>query len=83
MNAFELAATILLVGLVPLGIVCARAGVADGVAALQLGGSVVVTILICLSEAAHRTTYFDVPVIAAVAVWISGLVFARFLGRYV
>jgi multicomponent Na+:H+ antiporter subunit F len=82
-NAFAVAATALLLGLVPCGIVCLRGRVIEAVVALELAGTVTVTTLICLAEAFHRSAYFDVPVVCALAVWVSGLVFARFLGRVV
>lgn len=81
MNAFTIAATVLLAGLVPLGIVILRAPIIDAVVALELGGAVVTLVLLCLAEGVHRSSYFDVPVIAAAAVWIGSLVYVRFVGR--
>jgi multicomponent Na+:H+ antiporter subunit F len=82
-NAFSVAAVALLLGLVPCGIVCLRGRVIEAVVALELAGSVTVTLLICLAEAFHKSSYFNLPVICAFSVWVSGLVFARFLGRVV
>jgi multisubunit Na+/H+ antiporter MnhF subunit len=42
----------------------------------------VVLTLLCFAEGFHRSTYYTVAVIAAVMSWIGGLVFARFLGRW-
>jgi len=81
-NAFLWAAMALLLGLVPCGAVCLRARVIDGVVALLLAGSVTVTALICLAQGLHSSSAFDVPVVAALAVWISGMIFARFMGRF-
>jgi multisubunit Na+/H+ antiporter MnhF subunit len=53
----------------------------DGVAALELAGALATLVLICLAEGYHRGIYFSVAVVCAAATWISGLVFARFLGR--
>jgi multisubunit Na+/H+ antiporter MnhF subunit len=50
--------------------------------ALQLAGTLTVLILLCLSEGFHRSFEFTVPVVAAVLSLIGGLVFARFLGRW-
>jgi multisubunit Na+/H+ antiporter MnhF subunit len=80
-NAFAIASTVLLLGLVPCGYVAVRGRTIEAVVALELGGTVSVTLLICLAEAFHKGSYFNLPVIAAVAVWVSGLVFARFVGR--
>lgn len=81
MNAFELAATVLLAALVPLGAVAVRRRPVDGLVALELAGAVVTLALLCLAEGFHRSVYSTVAVIAALMSWISGLVFARFLGR--
>jgi multisubunit Na+/H+ antiporter MnhF subunit len=81
-NAFEIAGFVLLVGFVPLGIVSVREREIDGVAALQLCGVLTTLIFLCLAEGFHRSVYFTLPVVSAVATWIGGLVYARFLGRY-
>jgi multisubunit Na+/H+ antiporter MnhF subunit len=38
-------------------------------------------VLLCLAEGYHRGIYMAVAVVCAAVTWISGLVFARFLGR--
>ena len=38
--------------------------------------------LLCFAEGFHQSSYYTVPVVAAVATWTGGLVFARFLGRW-
>lgn len=82
MNAFATAATALLALLAPLLVVVLRRRPIDGLVALELAGAIVVLALACFAEAFHRSTYYDVAVIAAVLSWISGLVYARFLGRW-
>jgi len=81
MNALEASALALLAGFVPLGWVGLRERAIDGVAALELAGALATLVLICLAEGYHRGIYFSVAVVCAAATWISGLVFARFLGR--
>lgn len=81
MNAFEIAATVLMLGLVPLGAVAALRRPIDGLVALELAGSVTTLVLVCFGEAFHRGIYETVAVIAALLSWVGGLVFARFLGR--
>ncbi len=81
MNAFVIAAFALLIGLVPLGLVCVLAREIDGVAALELCGSLTTLVLLCLAEGFHQSFGFDVPVIAAAGTWIGALVFARFFAR--
>ena len=82
MNAFLVAATALLAGLVPLGAVAARRRPIDGLVALELAGVIVVLTLLCFAEGFHRSVYYTVPVIAAVTSWVGGLVYVRFLGRW-
>jgi multisubunit Na+/H+ antiporter MnhF subunit len=80
-NAFEVAALALVTGFVPLLWVCLREREIDGVVALELAGSVATLVLVCLAEGYHRGIYMAVAVVCAAVTWISGLVFARFLGR--
>lgn len=81
MNAFEVAALALVTGFVPLLWVCLREREIDGVVALELAGSVATLVLLCLAEGYHRGIYMSVAIVCAAVSWISGLVFARFLGR--
>jgi multisubunit Na+/H+ antiporter MnhF subunit len=83
MNAFTLAATVMLAGFVPILAVAVRSGPIDALAGLELAGALATTILLCLAEGFGRSSYFDVPVVCAAATWVSGLVFARFLGRHI
>jgi hypothetical protein len=39
-------------------------------------------VLLCFAEGFHRSFEFGVAVVAAVTAWAGGLVFARFLGRW-
>ncbi len=82
MNAFELAAAALLCGYVPLGIVAVRSRPIDGLVALELGGVLATLVLLCFAEGLHRSFEYGVAVVAAVLAWAGGLVFARFLGRW-
>jgi multicomponent Na+:H+ antiporter subunit F len=82
MNAFELAATVLVASLVPLGAVAAVRRPVDGLVALELAGAITVLALLCLAEGLHRSFEFGIAVVAAVLTWAGGLVYARFLGRW-
>ena len=82
MNAFLVAATVLLVTLAPLLVVASLRRPIDGLVALEAAGAVATLALVCLSVGLGNSLYFTVAVIAAVASWIGGLVFARFLGRW-
>ena len=82
MNAFVVAALALLAGWLPLMYVVLRHRPIDGAIALELVGSVSVLVLVCLAEGFHRSFEHGLAVAAAVLSWLSGLVFARFLGRW-
>jgi multicomponent Na+:H+ antiporter subunit F len=81
-NAFEIAATALLGGFIPLGVVLLRGRPIEAVVALELCGALATVVLVCLAESFHRSTYFAVPVVSALLTWISGLIYVRFLARW-
>jgi multisubunit Na+/H+ antiporter MnhF subunit len=82
LDAFELAGTVLFAGFAPL-LWCAYSRRAvDGLVALELTGTLAVLVLLCFAEGLHRTFEFGVAAVAAVTAWTGGLVFARFLGRW-
>jgi multisubunit Na+/H+ antiporter MnhF subunit len=81
-NAFLIAATALLAILVLPGIVVLRERPIDAVVGLQVCGTTVVLVLLCLAAGFHQSVYFNVPVVAALCVWVGGLVFVRFVGRF-
>jgi multicomponent Na+:H+ antiporter subunit F len=81
-NAFAIAATALLLGFVPLAAVLLRERAIDAVIALELAGSTATLVLLCLAESFHRSSYFNLPVAAALLTWLSGLIFVRFVGRW-
>jgi multisubunit Na+/H+ antiporter MnhF subunit len=82
MNAFAWAATALCLGYAPLLVVALRRRPIDGLVALEIGGILLVLVLLCLSEAFHRSFEYAVAIVAAVMTFIGGMVFARFLGRW-
>ena len=82
MNAFLVAATVLLSSLAPVLVAASRWRPIDGFVVAQTAGAVGVLALVCLSVGLGNPLYFTVAVVAAVASSIGGLVFARFLGRW-
>lgn len=82
MNAFLIAATVLLVMLVLPGIVLVRERPLAAIVALELCGTTIMLVLLCLAEGFHRSVYFNVPLVCALCVWVGGLVFVRFVGRF-
>jgi multisubunit Na+/H+ antiporter MnhF subunit len=81
-NAFVIAATALIVLLVPLGWVMVREEAIDGVVALSLAGTLSALAMLCLAEGLHRSFAYTVAVVASVMSIVGGLVYARFLGRW-
>jgi multisubunit Na+/H+ antiporter MnhF subunit len=81
-NAFLIAATVLIAALAPLLVVASLRAPIDGLVALEAAGAVTALALLCLSVGLGDSVLFTVAVIAVVASWIGGLVFARFLGRW-
>lgn len=82
MNAFLIASTVLLAALAPLLVAASLRRPIDGLVVVQTASTVATLALVCLSVGLGNSLYFTVAVIAAVASWIGGLVFARFLGRW-
>jgi len=82
MNAFVWAAIGLLVPFFPLLAVAVWRRPIDGLVALECAGALLVLVLLCLAEGFHRSFEYAVAIVAALMTWIGGLVFARFLGRW-
>jgi multisubunit Na+/H+ antiporter MnhF subunit len=82
-NVFLIAATALLSLLAPLLVTASMRRPIDGLVAVQTAGAVTTLALVCLSVGLGNSLYFTVAIVAAVASWTGGLVFARFLGRWV
>jgi multisubunit Na+/H+ antiporter MnhF subunit len=82
MNAFLIAATVLIAALGPLLAAASLRRPIDGLVALEAAGAVAVLALLCLSAGLGQSILFVLPVIGVVVSWIGGLVFARFLGRW-
>lgn len=83
MDPFLIAAIALLLGLIPCGVVILRAEIVDAVVALNLAGVLASLELVLLAEGLHRSPFFDLALVLAVLTIAGGLVFARFLERWV
>lgn len=80
-TAWSAAAGFLLVGAAVCGVVAWRREALEALLALELAGTLVTLVLVCLTVGYHRSVYGDVPVLAAVLNWIGSLVYVRFLDR--
>ncbi|HLX47898.1 MAG TPA: monovalent cation/H+ antiporter complex subunit F [Streptosporangiaceae bacterium] len=76
------AAIAMLVALIPAGIVLCREEVAASVVAYEFITSVIVMVLALLAEGFQRSSEFEFPVLMAVLLYGSSLVFIRILERW-
>ncbi len=83
MNVWLIAATILLFGLIPCGVVMLRGSIVEALVGLQMAGIVQTIVLLLLAEGFHRPPFFDLAVVLALLTLATGLVFARMLERWV
>jgi multicomponent Na+:H+ antiporter subunit F len=81
MSQWLLGAAVLGVCLIPCAAVCFYAGPLSGLAALQVAGGLMTSILILLAEAFRRQPFVDLALVFAVLSVIGGIVFARILER--
>lgn len=80
--AFVAAAIAMLITIVPAGIVLCRGELAAGVVAYEFITSVAVMVLALLAQGFQRSSLFELPVLLAVLLFGSGLVFVRALERW-
>jgi len=81
-TSFIVAAVALLIALAPAAVTLARGTLADAVIGFELITSVAVMVFALLAEGFKRPSLFEFPVIAALLLFGSGLVFVRALERW-
>jgi hypothetical protein len=82
MTGFVVAAIGMLIGVIPCGIVLLRGKLMEAVVAYEVISSIAVMVLILLSQGFRRPGEFELPVLLAVLLFGSGLVFVRALERW-
>lgn len=82
MIVFGLAAIAMLAGIIPCGIVLCRGTLMEAVVAYQTISAIMVIVLALLAQGFQRPAEFEFPVILAVLLLGSGLVFIRALERW-
>ncbi len=80
--AFVVASIAMLVAIIPAGIVLCRGELVASVVAYEFITSVVVMVLALLAQGFRRSGEFELPVLLAVLMFGSGLVFVRALERW-
>jgi multisubunit Na+/H+ antiporter MnhF subunit len=81
-NAWLIAATALLVGLVPCLFVCLRAPIMDALVTLELAAVVITLTLLLLAEGFARSSYYTLPLVLSALGFVGSLVFVRLLDRW-
>ena len=76
------AAIVMLVAMIPAGVVLCRGELASSVVAYEFITSVVVMVLALLAEGFQRSGEFEFPVLMAVLLYGSSLVFVRAMERW-
>ena len=82
MNLWLIAAGVMLMSLIPCGVVVFRGGFADRVVGLELAGVLVTLELVLLAQGFNRTSFLDLPLTLAMLSLGGGMVFVRFLQRW-
>ena len=82
MNAYLLAAAILVAGIAPLLLFAVRASAPDSLVALNVGGTIATLVLLLLAEGTHRQPFFDLAIVSAVLSFAGSLAYARFIERW-
>ena len=81
-NPWMVAAGLLLLGLVPCGVVMIKGELADGLAALQVAGTLTTMALLAMAAGYGRPSIADIPTALAILSFPSALLFAHFLERW-
>ena len=82
MNAWLVAAAGTSLSLIPCAVVCLRGGPVDRLVGLEMTAVCNSLVLLLLAEGFHQTLFYDVALSLALLSFGGGLVFARFLERW-
>jgi multisubunit Na+/H+ antiporter MnhF subunit len=82
MNGWLIAAGAMMLCLIPCGIACLRGDIADRLVGLEATGLIAALVLLLGAEGFHRQPFTDLALALALLSFGGGLVFARFLERW-
>ncbi len=82
MNAWLWAAAALMIAMIPCFIVCFRGDLGDRLVALEQAGCLITIELVLLCEGFGRASFFDLPLTLALLSFGGGMVFSRFVQRW-
>jgi hypothetical protein len=81
-TSFVVVAIAMLAGVIPCGIVLCRGTLMEALVAYEAISSIVLIVLVLLAQGFRRPGEFELPVLLAVLLLGSGLVFVRALERW-
>jgi multisubunit Na+/H+ antiporter MnhF subunit len=81
-TGFIVTAIVMLIAVIPCGVVMVRGKVMEAVVAYEVVSSIAVMVLILLAQGFKRPALFELPILLAVLLFGSGLVFVRALERW-
>jgi multisubunit Na+/H+ antiporter MnhF subunit len=79
---FVITAIVMLVATIPAGVVLCRGDLPSAVVAYEFITAVAVMVLVLLAQALRRPAEFELPVLLAVLLFGSGMVFVRLMERW-
>ncbi len=82
MNAWFWSAVVLLFGLVPCAVVALRGNSINRLLGLEMGAMIITLEMVLLSEAFNNSNFLDLPLCLALLSFGGGLVFVRFVERW-
>lgn len=81
MNAWLIAAVVVLGALAPCLGVCVLAGATDALAAVEVASTLLTSALMLLCEGYHRQPFIDLAIVSALMSTVGALAFARLMER--
>jgi len=82
MNVWLMGSAVMLFALVLCGISCFRGDAMERLVGLEMAGIIVTLLLVMLAEGMGRVNFYDLALALALLSFGGGLVFARFLERW-
>ncbi|HKR94549.1 MAG TPA: monovalent cation/H+ antiporter complex subunit F [Candidatus Angelobacter sp.] len=82
MNAWLISATVLLFALIPVGVLTFKGDPMDRLVGVEMMGILTTLILMLLAHGFERLPFYDLALATALLSFGSGLVFVRFLERW-
>jgi multisubunit Na+/H+ antiporter MnhF subunit len=82
-NSWLIAATALMLTLLPCLWVCVRHSVLSALIAFELASTITTLVLVLLAQGVHRDPFMDLALVSAVLSFAGALTFVRFLERWV